>query len=91
MALCVLCRGHRVKIVYLYILSFTYLSDHETDLDTGDTHVGYINHSELIPASLTWLTSHPATDHIIYISLYVTQKGVTVQADCGMLCSECFV
>lgn len=67
-----------------------YLSSQMTSADTGDTDIGYINHSELIPASVTWPTSHPATtrpDHVIYISLCVTQKGVMVQADCGMLCS----
>lgn len=49
-----------------------FLLSQMTSADTGDTDIGYINHSELIPASVTWPTSHPATtrpDHVIYISL----------------------
>lgn len=72
----------------MVISVLNYLSSQMTSVDTGDTDISYINHSELIPASVMWPTSHPATtrpDHVIYISLCVTQKGA------GSSRLECFV
>lgn len=72
----------------MVISVLNYLSSQMTSVDTGDTDISYINHSELIPASVMWPTSHPATtrpDHVIYISLCVTQKGAMVQADWNAL------
>jgi len=68
-----------------------YISSQMTSADTGDTDICYINHSELIPASVMWPTSHPATtrpDHVIYISLCVSQKSAMVQADWNALFVE---